>query len=462
MSGSSRLNRLYAFSKHPSSLAVAALFMFVCLVLAWSPAASAPYQYDDYVTPVKDPASQSLESWARALPRTLRPLTKLSYAIESSLGADSAPARRVFNALTFAGAAALLALLARALGVGWFGALGLSTAWACHPAHAETVVALAGRSVLLALALTLASAALWFWNRPRAAIAFALLAVLARETAVLWFVICVALVVRSRAPSRARWIATVAGSALLGALVVLASSRWRALLAFSFSGPSVANRLGLQWAAISRETWLFFAEPTRFSVDMDFAPVAGERLFYVLASAGLYALAVALALHPRSSRGLRLAALFWLSWVLPLHSIVPKLDPLTARSVSASSAAWVLIAASLGASSNARFRDARFWIAGIAWVSTTLLIPITRERARLYQDPVALWRDAAEQSRNSTRPLVNLGTLLAQRGDLEEAQKVLERAVRRDASNLEARARLSSVLTLIETKKLLTPPRSRD
>jgi hypothetical protein len=462
MAGSSPLNRLYAFTKHPSLLAVAALFSLVCIVLAWSPAASAPYQYDDYVTPVKDPASQSLESWGRALPRTLRPLTKLSYAIESSLGAESAPARRVFNTLAFVGAAALLASLARALGAGWFGALGMSAAWACHPAHAETVVALAGRSVLLALVLTLASAALWFWNRPRAAIACALLGVFARETAVLWFVICAALVVRQRAPSRGRWVAMVAGSALLGALVVLASSRWRAVLAFSFSGPSVANRLGLQWAAVSRETWLFFAAPSSFSVDMDFAPVGSERLLYVLASAGSYALAIALALHPRSSRGVRLAALLWLSWVVPLHSVVPKLDALTARSVSASSAAWVLAAASMGVSSNARFRDVRCWIAGLAWVSTALLIPITRERARLYQDPVALWRDAAEQSRNSTRPLVNLGTLLAQRGDLEEAQNVLERAVRRDASNLEARERLRSVLTLIETKKLLTPPASRD
>ena len=73
MAGSSPLNRLYAFTKHPSLLAVAALFSLVCIVLAWSPAASAPYQYDDYVTPVKDPASQSLESWGeRCLARFAR------------------------------------------------------------------------------------------------------------------------------------------------------------------------------------------------------------------------------------------------------------------------------------------------------------------------------------------------------------------------------------------------------
>ena len=64
------------------------------VLFAWLPAFGAPYQYDDYNTPVGDAASQSLTSFWHLLPRTLRPLTKLSYALESSLGAESAPARR--------------------------------------------------------------------------------------------------------------------------------------------------------------------------------------------------------------------------------------------------------------------------------------------------------------------------------------------------------------------------------
>jgi len=44
-----------------------------------------------------DPASQSLAAWWQVVPQTLRPLTKLSYALESELGATSAPARRVLQ-----------------------------------------------------------------------------------------------------------------------------------------------------------------------------------------------------------------------------------------------------------------------------------------------------------------------------------------------------------------------------
>lgn len=77
----------------------------------------APYQYDDYVTPLSDPASGSLSSFWQALPRTLRPLTKLTYAMESSLGASSAPARRLLNVCLFMTATGLVAQLAAAAGL---------------------------------------------------------------------------------------------------------------------------------------------------------------------------------------------------------------------------------------------------------------------------------------------------------------------------------------------------------
>jgi len=443
----------------PSALRFSLLLLFLCgsIAVAWWPAASAPYQYDDYVTPVKDPASQSLSSWVRALPRTLRPLTKLSYALESSVGADSAPARRVFQAGAFALAAVLLALLARELGLGWFGAAALSTLWACHPVHAETVVALAGRSVLLALLLTLASAWFWLRGRTRSALACALLAVLARETALVWLVVCAGLAVRAQGRFDRKRLAALATAALLGSVWLLCSSRLRELLAFSFSQPDAFNRLGLQWAALSREIWLLFAAPAEFNVDMDFAPTGGRRLGYVLATMGLYGLALGAAWSKRAPLGVRLGALFWLAWVLPLHSVVPKLDALTARSASASSAAWVLLFAA--AASRVRLTHGRAIAAcAAALVALLFLVELTRERARLYRDPVALWRDAADKSEVSLRPLINLGTLLAQRDRLAEAEVVLERATGRNPSNAEARERLEAVRLLLGAKNLMTAP----
>ncbi|HEX6242473.1 MAG TPA: hypothetical protein VFZ61_16285 [Polyangiales bacterium] len=431
------------------------------IVSAWHPGLEAPYQYDDYVTPLSDPASQSLSRFWHALPGTLRPLTKLTYALESSLGVGSAPGRRWLNLGVFAASAGLVAGLSQAAGLTYAGALGLATLWAVHPVHAETLLALAGRSVLLSLCLQLASALCLVRQRSNWALAFALLALGARETALVWLVVCAGLIAHGRGARRMRLLGSMLAVALLGGLAVLVSSRMRELLAFSFGDPSAGNRLGLQWAAVPHGLWLWLCQPGAFTLDMEFAPQGGARLAYVLTTFALYATALWVLLRARSSLLLRVLSGLWLALVLPTHSVVPKLDALTARSVSGSSAALVaLLALALSAWLKAPWARAACGLLLSAWL--VLLFPQTRARAALYRDPIALWRDAAAHTTRSVRPLINLGTLMAQAGQLEPARAAFEQAVRRNPHSSEARARLDAVTTLIETQRLLTDRPGRE
>lgn len=437
----------------------------LAIALAWQPAAGAPYQYDDYVTPVKDPASQSLSNFAGSVPGTLRPLTKLTFAVESSLGVRDAPGRRALNGVLFLMSAALLARLARLSGLGAGAAIALATLWACHPVHAELVVALAGRSVLLSLCLMLASAVFLVQKRAGPALFAAVLALFARETAWPWLVVCAGLSVGPR--GRTHLVAVVALTTAVGGLLVM-SSRLRSLLAFSYQDVGALNRLGLQWAALPRGLWMWLFEPGAFAVDIEFAPRGWLRFAYVLSAFALYGLMGWLALRRGASRAERVAALLWLCLVVPLHSVVPKLDPLTARDVSASSAALVMLLSAALARARARRERARERVAIRKWATLAIglgasallvgLVSLCRERARLYLDPIALWSDAAARSQQKTRPWINLGTLLAQNGRLSEARRALVEANRRNPKDTETRERLAAVQVLIETKKLLTVP----
>jgi hypothetical protein len=461
--------------------AAPALVSFGLIALAWQPGLYAPYQYDDFVTPLKDPASQSLTHWVQSLPQTLRPLTKLSYAIESSLGAHAASSRRVFQGTLLLLSAWLVAQLARTSGLTRAAALALATLWAVHPVHGESVIALAGRSVLLSLCLSLASAIALTRTpgRPALALGLAVFAVLARETAWPWLVVCAGWLATGTGaaeatPSqrRVRLAGAALAASLLGGLLVLSSSRLRTLLAFSFADPAAFDRLGLQWAALPRGVLMWLFQPMAFSVDIDFAPRGALRLLYLGAAVLLYAAFGWLAItgaRGRAREPTRILALLWLCLVLPLHSVVPKLDPLTARSVSASSAAlvglaaaglaWLFARPTLAARAPVGTHRRSDWV---FWPTMGLLllglVPITRERASLYRDPITLWRDAALRSEHNVRPWVNLGTLLAQKGQLVEARAVLQAALRRHGDSRELRERAAAVDALIETRSLLEHP----
>src|SRR5439155_25289410 len=86
-----------------------------------------------------------------------RPLTAWTFAVDHALHGDQPFGYHLMNVLGHAGAAALVVLLARALGLsvvttGLAGAL-----FAVHPIHGDAVASAAGRSVILAAGLALLS-----------------------------------------------------------------------------------------------------------------------------------------------------------------------------------------------------------------------------------------------------------------------------------------------------------------
>lgn len=429
----------------PRWLAALSFVGLALVVVAWSAALNAPYQYDDFNTPVGDAASQSLTNFWHALPRTLRPLTKFSYALESSLGASAAPARRVLNALLFGGCIAMLQRLLRLAGVPMHVAVLVACVWALHPVHAETIVALAGRPVLLSLFLILVSAVLLQRSRHRLALLCAVLALLARESALPWLVVCAGWVAHARGVSPKSIAAVSLGALAAGALVLASSSHFRSLVVSAFAAAGAWNRLGLQWAALTDGTLMLFANPAGFTPDIEFAPRGGVRLALILITLAAYAGAAWLAFAKLRSRDVRLFALVWLCLVVPTHSVVPKLDVLTARPFSASLAP--LLALTAVALMPRLIKSTRFANATpLALLALcVLLVPLARRRAALYRDPIALWRDAAERTRYSVRPLVNLGTLLARDGQLREARTTLTLAVLRDPARYDTRLRLDAV-----------------
>src|SRR5262249_51355551 len=114
----------------------AALVVALATFAAWAPGFAGPYHFDDFVTPVGDPASASMDAFARHALVPLRPVTKLTYAVEASLGlADTPGARRAVSAAIHAAAAVFFLLLllevVPALGIGVAAVLALG--WAVHP-----------------------------------------------------------------------------------------------------------------------------------------------------------------------------------------------------------------------------------------------------------------------------------------------------------------------------------------
>jgi hypothetical protein len=431
-------------------VALAATLVLLAGLAAWSAGLDGPYLFDDVVTPLSDPASQSLEAWTTFLPHTLRPVTKLTYALEAEAGLTGEPAqRKIFSLVFLVLAAGLLCLLIarlepRATSVG---AVILAAIWFLHPVQADNVLLLSGRTAMVSAVFLLAALLAMDRSRPWLAAVLFVLACLSRETA-LAGLLPLAVVAASRpgvsVRSATRQVAPVLGGAALVLLWILTTPRYLYLAEFSFLGrPFWLSFVG-QVGAVPVGLELL-ARPAQLSIDygIPLPARAGDPLF--LLGLGLYfATAVAVVLLLRRSRVAAIGLALWLAALLPTQSFIPKLDPLTNRPLSLALAGLLLVCAPILAAGLARMRatmvenfsaDTRkpVWVlnsvAGICAVALLAsLQAATIQRAGLFRSELRLWQDAAMKSTTKAQPLMQYASLLSRAGQKQEAFEVISRA----------------------------------
>src|SRR3569623_1369533 len=403
--------------------------------IVWLGALASPYHYDDFVTPLEDPASQSLGALADHLITTLRPLTKLTYALESSLGLTSAAARHGVDIAIHAGAAGVLVLLLAALCVPVRTAAVCGALWGVHPIHAESVIAVAGRSEARSGLLVLGAVLAYVHRRHRAAGLVLGLAVLARETALAAIIAIVAAeLIGEPVPWRER--ARRLGPSLLAFVVaatwIVATPRVRELASYSYDGMRVHESLRAQLAAVPVGVTLY-VRPWALALDHD----APHATALVVVAIGLYAAVLAAgiaAVRRRHAAAVGIAV--WRAAIVPTQSAVPKLDALSERPLALARAGIVIVVAVI-ASARALLAAGR--------AATIAFAAATWARARVYRSDLLLWGDAASKAREHVRPHMMYAVFLHRGNRDDDARRVLERARAIDPDDPQVRAALSDL-----------------
>lgn len=407
-------------------------------LVAWSRGLDGPYLFDDLTTPVTDPASQSLPAWGQYFSVTLRPVTKLTYAIEAQAGlADTPSVRRAVSIALHAGSAVLLWLLIRRLvpSLTSAGAAAIAAIWFVHPVHAEGVLFVSGRTTVLSN-LFLIGSLLAFdrSNRWLASILFAL-ACLSRETAlaaVIPFAVLAAVQHQGRARNALGAFAPILAAAVFAICWIAMTPRYVALAEYSMLGRPVWQSFIRQVSAVPVGFGLLFA-PASLSIDygIPLATRVAHPLFllgvlmYLAAAAGIVFF---LRRRPVVSIGLAI----WLAALVPTQSFVPKLDALANRPLSLALAGLLIAAAPAIAAVLGRVQwRALAVVAASAVLFTALAIETTR-RATLFQSALDVWGDAAAKSTSNERPHVNYALVLQQEGRNKEALQELTIAARID------------------------------
>lgn len=420
--------------------------LLFALAAAWGAALWAGFVFDDLADVTGNPAARAATFW-RSLSGTLRPLLKASYALQDWLHGPWAPGFHAGNLLLHL-AAALLALAWLARLAGALVAFAAVALWGLHPALANSVTEVAGRSAVLSGLLVLGCLALATGPaaRPRllAAGLLAFLAPLARETALvlplllLWWQMTLGDGGWRDGGWRRAW--PVWLGTLLAAAAILALPRHRELIDYSLAarGPLDALRGNLvAIPAILR----FLVEPWAVSIDPAQPPPWGWGDWPTLLSlAGLLGTVLA-ALLLRRRAPLMAFALGWtLLCLLPSNSLLWREEPVGLRPLYLAGLGPALLLALLLARRRVGLAIAVLLCLGLG--------VLTLERNRLYADPVALWQDAADKAPGKGRPRIQLGLVLLDHGCLERAAAKLTEGQRLEPASRAARQGLERLAAL--------------
>jgi hypothetical protein len=419
--------------------------LFIAVCAAYFNSFAGDYQFDDYNVIVHDASVASLSGWLQAQP-SIRPLLKLTYTLNniSGLGLYGF---HVVNLLIHLVSSLLVYAVLRRLTHDddlvfrdqRMAAFLAALVFALHPAQAEAVTYLSGRSTSLAAMFALLSMLLWLRGREfddprdlylRSPFAF-LLALLCKEYVA---VLPLALLLAARLQAgRMHWLRPalresaihwVVLAALLGA--ALAVPRYRELALASLDVRAIGINLLTQAHAIV----YLVGQLVRFD-RLNADPAL--RVVATLDPIGIAVIATVVATLAVGLRALRrnpvlaFSILWFYLWLAPTNSFIPRLDVANDRQ---------LYLALIGPAFGIARVLLRLLPRLLQWGLVPLLIAglayATWQRNAVYVDEIAFWRDVAEKAPHNARAFANLGNALALECRTADAERALAMAFELD------------------------------
>jgi hypothetical protein len=396
----------------------------------------APLIFDDSALIYQDSSIRSLSSWWSSLGTTLRPVAKLTFALENELYDPLPRHLRLLNlglllVLSFSIWSFILKILPQKKSFSWLGAI-LLFWWLSLPIGQDQWVLVSHRSVILSLLFFVGALHSFFDRSLRGVLIFGILAVLSRETVGLAVFYLLWRLLQNRGSSR--WLVLVAFAA--GCLALIGFPRWQELISFSQSQANFYDKIGEQWAsAFYGFKEIFWA--SHVSIDPEYPRHLQLRSIHLL----LWIFVFIFAFIKRNREPL--------SWwvvavllVLPQHSFILRLDSYSYKPF------WMASVMLVFGVIAQRFR---FWKPFIAIIFLALMVRnlhMTHERAPRYLSLTSIWKEATEGAVSKVRPWLNLGTLYTQNGDLTKAREAFERAQKIDPLNTEVLHKLEAVKSL--------------
>ena len=452
----------------PSGLRVPALLV-AAVAIAYLNAFAGVFQFDDFKVIVGEPTVHSLAAWLADLGNGIRPLLKLTYALNWTLGPGEAGFHAFNLAVHLVNTMLVYALAQRlserhGLDAGRdarVAAVVAALLFGLHPAHTEAVTYISGRSSSLMtafylgglLAYAAGSARGRGWLLYGVSPALFAMAIATKEAAVsfplalLWWEAC-------RREGRPGWreIARRQAMHLLVLLVAVAT-----LLAHPVYGVRVVPALDVQslgrnlLSQVDAITYLVLrlVRLHSLNIDPDLRMASAWNLTLAVEAAFLLALCVAgfLSLRRRPWWGLGIAWFFLA--LLPTNSLLPRPDLANDRHLYLAGFG-LLVAVGIEVSRMTRASSpARRWTWPPAAAAIVLLGAATATRNLDYASEIRLWEQTARGSPEKPRVFNNLGHAYGEAGRLDFAERAYREALRLHPGYELARENLEVVMRRI-------------
>ncbi|MEW6720774.1 MAG: tetratricopeptide repeat protein [Thermodesulfobacteriota bacterium] len=430
------------------------------VAVAYANSLSGSFQYDDFNVIVDNPSVHSLRAWLSGAAGGIRPLLKLSYALNRTVGTGPFGFHLVNTAVHAANVCLVYALSRRILparngtqadGIAP-GPFIAALLFALHPIQTEAVTYVSGRSMSLMAFFYLASLLCYVRGveeNDRARIYFAspslfLLALLTRETAatlpaalLLWETAAPGrrAVFRESARRQSVHWALLACAAAWFLLHPAYGKIWGArIVSGDMAGAAIAQVRGVSYL-LSR-----LAMAHRLSIDPDIAVPGAWTLLTGAEGVLLLSLAAAGVAAWRRFPAVAFGILWFFLHLAPAYSFIRRLDVASERHLYL--ACWGIFLA-VGAWAGT-LRTAH-WVP-VAVLGGILLTVLTIARNHEYRSEVALWEKEVRLFPANPRARNNLGYAYQQAGRREDAIGCYREALRLDPGHRRARGNLA-VLT---------------